>query len=552
MLIVIIATACVAVGVGTGLFVSKKRFDNNLSDVDSNITLSVAPDDSLSHEIDRYEQLKRNLVEVRRNVENIEIPTPQPLTNLDDAESSLNKLSAFFEKYSRTTAGTEAFILSILPISQTGEALYSFANVAPDLLQGAFSDSVAALKEGATVPGLDNIHDCLLKFCDGMSHASHAAVGKALMHHDYMGALLKPIKSGLTEMTGLHDATGSLTESIHDMGDTLSTASELSIDPTDLTDWDVSGHIPVMTIAISSFREFNLLMDNKTNAITSLKNIGLDAVGAGGGGLVGAKAGALVGSIFGPIGTLVGGFVGAIGGAVGGRQITNEIKQKPLKDAISAYQAGASRMKTETKSRSRNMLQNINTFTANKRTEFKSEKILKEIPVVESEGTIVGITVIMYQAVVEHLNSMKMKVEKLKESIWYSKGKYNLIADNYSQCIEKLEEQLPPADDIERNPKLALKCLLSLQIPNQRKDPVYKKKFMECSKELQDMNDKNNSSILVWSYMINGLYQRTMNEIAEYANEQMSSFNQFVEQWKCTMSSLEATVNREKGKLGLK
>ncbi len=119
------------------------------------------------------------------------------------------------------------------------------------------------------IPGINNIHDCLCKFCEGMAHTSHHGIASALQHHDYMGALLKPIKNGLVEMTGLHDAAGSLTESIHNMGDVLGTASKSSIDPTDMTDLDFSGHIPVMTIAISSFREFNLLMDDKTDAMTS-------------------------------------------------------------------------------------------------------------------------------------------------------------------------------------------------------------------------------------------------------------------------------------------
>lgn len=552
MLTIIIATVCVAAGVGTGVFISKKRFDTNLADAENKSTSTVGAEGSLSHEIDRYEQLKLNLVKVKKNIDNLDIPTPEPLSSWDDADSSLNKLSKFFEKHSKSTAGTEAFILSILPVSQTGEALCAFARVAPDLLQGAFSDSVAALKAGAMIPGINNIHDCLCKFCEGMAHTSHHSIASALQHHDYMGALLKPIKNGLVEMTGLHDAAGSLTESIHNMGDVLGTASKLSIDPTDMTDLDFSGHIPVMTIAISSFREFNLLMDDKTDAMTSLKNISLDAVGAGGGGLAGAKAGACAGSLFGPIGTLIGGIVGGIGGAIGGRAITNEIKKRPLKKAIEEYQSNVSRMKNETRDKSRNMLQSINSFTTHKRSAFKNDKMLKEIPVVESEGTVIGITIIIYQSVTEHITSMKEKVEKLKSSFWYSESKYGVIVDSYNKRIADLERQLPLVTSIEKNPKLALEALLALQMPIQKSEPIYKKKFKECSKELQDMNDRNNSSVLVWSYMVNGLYQKTMNEIADFSNNQMNEFNQFVALWKETLSSLESKVNIEKGKLGIK
>ena len=256
-----IAVVCVAAGVGTGIIVSKKRFDNNVSDAESKSASPLALDKSLSDEINRFEQLKANLVTVKKNIDHLDIPVPEKLTNWDDTESSLNKLSKFFEKHSKSTAGTEAFILSILPVSQTGEALCSFASVAPDLLSSAFTNSVSALKDGMTIPGIDDVSTCLSKFCEGMAHTSHRALAQALQHHDYMGALLQPVKSGIVEMSGLHDASSSLTESIHDMGDVLGNAAELSIDPTDLTDLDFSGHIPVITIAIASFREFNLLIN---------------------------------------------------------------------------------------------------------------------------------------------------------------------------------------------------------------------------------------------------------------------------------------------------
>ena len=555
--ILLIATTCVAIGIGVGVVVSKRKFNANISDAESNITEIVAPDESLSDEIDRLEQLKRNLVTVKRNINSLDIPIPENLASYDDTESSLNKLSKFFEEHSKLTVGTEAFILSILPVSQTGEALQSFASIAPDLVSDAFSNSLAALKEGMVVPGIDNLDVCLTKFCEGMAHTSHLAVAKSLMHHDYMGALLKPIKSGLIEMTGLHDATNSLTESFHniDMDELVSNFSNCvdnNINPTDFTDLDFSGHIPVVTIAISSFREFKLLMDNKTNTMTSLKNIGLDAAGAGGGGLVGAKTGAIVGSFFGPVGTFIGGIVGGIGGAMGGRAITNEIKQKPLRNAIQAYQSNAELMKTETKEKSRNMLLNITSYTTEKRNAFKNDNLLKDIPLVESNDTILGITLIMYQAIIDHLSSMKQKVEKMKSSFWFTEGKYGAIVTNYENRIIGIERLLPLPEKIKANPKLALKSLMALEIPTQKAETSYRDKYIECSNELKEMNDKNNASVLVWSYMVNGFYKKTLNEIANYSNTQMNDFNQFVDQWKQTMYSLESKVNVEKGKLGLK
>ncbi len=552
MILFIIAVACAFIGVGTGFVVSKKRFNNKVSDIEVTDTEIVANDNSLMCEIDRFEQFKKNLVAVRRNIDELDIPIPENLTNTDDAESSLNKLSKFFEDHKKSAVGTEAFILSILPVSQTGESLCSFASVAPDLLSDVFSNSVSALKEGMTIPGIDDISTCLAKFCEGMAHTSHLSVARSLIHHDYVGALLKPVKNGLIEMTGLHDAANSLTESVHEMGGLLSNSVEANMNPTDFTDFDISGHIPVVTLAISSFREFSLLLDDKTDAMTSLKNIGLDAAGAGGGGLVGAKAGALVGTFFGPIGSLVGGIIGGIGGAMGGRAITNNIKQKPLKNAIETYQSNANQMKAETRDKSRSMLQNIRNYTSEKRNAFKNDEKLKEIPVIDSDDTVIGITLVLYQAVLKHVALMKKKVDDMKSSFWYSEQKYGDIVSNYESRIAGIENQLPLPNQIETNPKLALDSILTVQLPAQIASTIYKEKYLECTKGIKEMNDKNNSSVLVWSYMVNGFYQKTLNEIATYSNDQMTEFNQFVAQWKQTMTSLENKVNVEKGKLGLK
>lgn len=552
MIIIAIAAACVAAGVGTGVVISKRKFNKNLNKVKDIHIKKVALDDSLVKEVDRFEELKINLIQVKANIDQLDIPVPESLTKWDTAESSLNKISAFFEKHSQMTTSTEAFILSILPISQTGQALWSFAEVAPNLVSEAFTNSLSAVKDGLSNLAIDDVSTILTKFCDGMLNTSPHALSNALQHHDYMGAIFKPIKSGVMEITGLHDAASSLSESIHDMSNALGDAVESSFNVADFTDLDVSGHIPVITIAISSYREFNLLIDDKTDTLTSLKNIGLDAAGAGGGGLVGAKAGAMIGSIFGPVGTVIGGIGGSIFGAMGGRAITNNIKQRPLKKAIEDYQYNAELMKEETKEESRNMLHSINTYTTKKRKEFKEDNMLKDIPVVENEDTIIGITLVMYQAIIAHINSMKEDVQKLKKSFWYSKSKYGIIADDYDKQIADAERQLPPLDNIKNNPKLALEVLLSLQLPSHQEDPIFKDSFSECSKELKEMNDKNNSSLLVWSYMVNGLYQRTLNDIAEYSNTKMKKFNKFVEQWKQTLSTLEYNINVEKDKLGLK
>ena len=194
----------------------------------------------------------------------------------------------------------------------------------PNLGHVVFGDAISAIKDNAssvfTADGLE-------RFCYGMQHLGHmqmASMAHAVSHHNFVSAALTPIKSGAMEALGANDATRELAHSITSMGSDMSTALESSQcidDLTSATDFDITGHIPVVTIAISSFREFQLLTEDKTDYITSLKNIALDAAGAGVGALAGAKGGVLAGSFFGPLGT----GIGAIFGAVAGRFATNKI-----------------------------------------------------------------------------------------------------------------------------------------------------------------------------------------------------------------------------------
>lgn len=55
----------------------------------------------------------------------------------------------------------------------------------------------------------------------------------------------------------------------------------------------------------------------------------------------------------------------------------------------------------------------------------------------------------------------------------------------------------------------------------------------------------------MWSYMINNLYQQTLNDIADFSNKKMKTLNELFSNWKNEMNRLQNKVEREKGKLGL-
>ena len=554
-MVLFFSLSVIFIGVGIGCYVSKKKYDRRIEELTSNSKGVTVYTSEFQEEIDRIGELKSNLREIRENVEELDIPIPESVSLYDDSQSSLNKLSKFFERHSLATVGTEQMILSILPSSQIGESLHSLAHVIPhDVGHAVFGDAFSTLKDGVhSIPTADFLH----KFVDGASHLSHMeklSMLRSLEHHSFVGACMTPIKSGAMEAVGIHDATHDIVNSLHDVGNEMLSSAAANVDVSDLTnvtDVDITGHVPVITIALSSFREFQLLSDDKTNYISSLKNIALDAVGTGGGAVVGAKGGAIVGSLFGPIGAVVGGIIGGIGGAIGGRAITNNIKTKPLKNAIAEYESQYSQMKSDTAERSRSTARNIKSYAEDKREEFRDSSLLDDVPVVDSEQTVSQIALVLYQFVVNELIIMKSKTQELRRSIWYSDKKYDFIISSIENEVDVLESQLPPVDYVKKAPETASEILLNLDMPNRKVVRLYQNKIDECREELKALNDKNDSAVLVWSYMVNNLFQKTLSYIADYSNSQMKTLNEVFKKWKDKLSDIEDTINEEKGKLGL-
>ena len=113
----------------------------------------------------------------------------------------------------------------------------------------------------------------------------------------------------------------------------------------DLT--EASMMIPIFTLIYSGTREAKLLKEKHTELTTSIKNVGLDVLGTGVGGVSGAKAGAFLGTtVFPGVGTVVGALLGGIGGAIGGRFLSNGIKEGALHQAVKELKQAKREMKT--------------------------------------------------------------------------------------------------------------------------------------------------------------------------------------------------------------
>lgn len=107
----------------------------------------------------------------------------------------------------------------------------------------------------------------------------------------------------------------------------------------------LAGGVPIITLAVSGWREVNLHGEDKADWKSSAKNLSLDVAGTGGGAAAGGKGGALLGgAIGGPPGAAAGALIGAIGGGIFGRMTSNHVKQKPLRDAADELEEAQERL----------------------------------------------------------------------------------------------------------------------------------------------------------------------------------------------------------------
>lgn len=110
-----------------------------------------------------------------------------------------------------------------------------------------------------------------------------------------------------------------------------------SLNAVDRLDSTMGVGIPVVSLIMSSYREVKLHNQNKTDLGSSVKNVGLDVAGVGGGGFAGALIGAFVGAIGGSAGAAVGGLIGGVVGAVVGKLGSNAVKEIAMKEAFNDY-----------------------------------------------------------------------------------------------------------------------------------------------------------------------------------------------------------------------
>lgn len=95
-----------------------------------------------------------------------------------------------------------------------------------------------------------------------------------------------------------------------------------------------NSHIPWSVVVLSACREGKLLLSDRTDILSSIKNVSLDAGSIAIGSLAGAKAGSAIGALGGPAGAVAGGVIGAFAGGLFGKSIGETIKTSDAEKAI--------------------------------------------------------------------------------------------------------------------------------------------------------------------------------------------------------------------------
>ena len=541
---------------------SKKNFDELIKQLsythDSCICIESA---ELKNEIARSNNLPKQVQAAKNNLNKasnggiLVIPKAPDFRENFQTDDILKEINCFCNE-SLKQVGAEQVILRILSPDQISKSLSAVHELLPqNLSDEIFGNAISTLRDGITSLGT---MESLKKFLYGMSHLSNGevySIAQSLQHHNLISPVWTLLKSGTVEAIGLHDATTQIVSSLQNVGNELKSALS-NIDDyadeltSDFSEMDGSSiHFPIITLAISSYRELNLLSDEKTNIINSLKNTALDITGTAGGGAIGAKAGAAIGGIGGPLGAVIGAGIGGIIGALAGRSITNKIKLKPLNDAITLYNREYERMLKETWEKSKSALINIKNKT-NEETILFKKSLSEEIPVIYQQDALKPIAINIYNYFFDELESIRTKCYKVRNSIWYKKKQSTLLGCVQND-IDNITQLLPSEELISTNPLLAIENMLKIKFPNGIFSNNGQQTIKKCQMELNQINNKNDAWIIMWSCHIYNLYQDAILNISQFASTEIENLNYFFINWKNYKDTLENSVITEMQKLGI-
>lgn len=312
------------------------------------------------------------------------IPSPEQVQDVDSGDQ-LNRLLVRLEQGSIVLAGIDGVLgplLGAFPDGGAGlaEAWHALAPVPGDAIGSLYSVVQAALHPEAgvrlstlaigTVENL--VHGALPPTtpAEGLSDAALHYLG----HHGLVSMGLPPevaerfgsLPVAMWQSWAAQNPDMQAAERlVHGAADHIGSAAHLA--GPDLLLHGVVGHLPFITIGLSTYREIKLLKADKTTGREALKNIGIDAVGVGAGVGAAAAAGFVIGVHGGPLVVL------AVPGAMIGRMIANKVKGGPLKAAMESYAELESRYDARWQRQVSVCAGSVSAATAQARGKFRAE-----------------------------------------------------------------------------------------------------------------------------------------------------------------------------------
>lgn len=534
-----------------------KRYENQL------LHLATIPIDRgeerrsiLKEHIINYNYLADSAKSIRLQVRSMPFPIPSKHAPLKTGEEMMQDSLSVLQNNALGAVAAEQFVLMIFPPEQIGKCLLMATDTLLSHATVATAENLLTLKS-SLLDGLMNIQDpeilkeCLKEFAhaifEQLKEVNHVnSLLDAIDHHHALNIVHSfvnwhTVSHGLEPAFHLHQSIKSMTDSWidHAVHAKRSIVQHAHIVP------HLGGHIPIITLVISSVREIRLLHNKKTDVESSLKNIALDAVGVGGGALIGGKIGAFLGSVVPVVGTLVGAGVGAAVGGMIGKMGSNKVKKIPLKEAFEAYQTSHNSMQNGMRNVAVNCVHEIRkTGITAKRAYFQR---IEPVPVADPQkmaGQVKAIADTEKKSILAIENELSAMQHSLFLLVPHLKR-------TYLELTEKLQQRkraIPAENQINETPIVALSLLLEKPLLHS----VAMDEALNGAMELMSEQNSELSSLMVlWALNAGNEYNKTVNYTMGAYAEQAEIFKDEASSWVRTINQKLADVQQEKEKLGM-
>lgn len=318
----------------------------------------------------------------------------------------------------------------------------------------------------------------------------------------------------------------------------------------------VHAHFPFVTLAVSSFREFKLIDNDKTTIDRALLNIGLDVAGSGGGGLLGLKGGALLGTMIMPgVGTVIGGIVGGVGGAMLGRTASNHVKTIPLKRAIQDFDAVYKKTEREvqilTIETSNYLSGALDTQRHSLQTHISSVSALTQGERQILVGTATDLARVTNREIQKAKTLLRQAgaiVNRRKPPIFTNPERIMQV----KQLLPSLEYGFTLIGEASREqvslyPYEGLKRLAVLPILS----PYQARNIQQTMQKLQKLSKSSRKRFLSWSYQATQAYKRTTNSLKGTFRRKTEHYQGEVQKRSEEVKAAAGRVHRERERLGM-